>query len=129
MKSNDKLEFSKTNFDTTKQWVELADKKAAFILTIALAIFSASFSIAPSLTEIISDYIANEKIYFIVFGSILILLSFFYIFVTLVGLHYLLSVISPRLAPHSKRKSVLFFQTIATMEIQEFKNKIAKFSS
>lgn len=128
MDKDSQLRFSETNFNTTKQWVELADKKATFILTIALAIFTASLAIAPRLDQIISSHITSGYIKYIIFGAFLILLSVFYIFVTILALNYLVSVISPRAAPHSKRKSVLFFQTIATMEIQEFKDKILKFN-
>lgn len=125
---NSQLKFSETNFNTTKQWVEFADKKASFILTITLAIFSASLVAAPSLVTDISNLIRESKVSLIILGAFLLLLSLFYIFAFLMSVNHLLSVITPRLSPHSKRRSVLFFQTIATMEIQEFKNKVTKFS-
>lgn len=122
------LKFSETNFNTTKQWVEFADKKASFILTITLAIFSASLVAAPLIVKTISCLIKDDKVSLIILGAFLLLLAFFYIFAFLKSVNHLFSVISPRLSPHSKRKSVLFFQTIAAMEIQDFKNKITKFS-
>lgn len=122
------LKFSETNFNATKQWVEFADKKASFILTITLAIFSASLIVAPLLVKDILNLIKGPKASLIILGAFLLILSFFYIFAFLKGVHHLFSVVAPRLSPHSKRKSVLFFQTIASMEIQEFKDKISKFS-
>ena len=128
MNNDNQFKFIEINFNTTKQWVELADKKAAFILTIALAIFSASLTVAPSLTRIIFSYLSSENNLSISIGVFLILLSIFYIIVTILGLYCLVSVISPRLSPYSKRKSILFIQSIASMEMQEFKATILKFN-
>jgi hypothetical protein len=128
MKNNEQLKLSEINFNTTKQWVELADKKASFILTVTLAMFSASLTIAPKLIIIISEYITNDKVLYVSFGIFLLLSSLFYVFFTLSGLHYLISVISPRLSASSDRKSVLFFYAIAKMEIDEFKEKFLNLS-
>lgn len=71
------LKFSETNFNTTKQWVEFADKKASFILTITLAIFSASLVAAPLIVKTISCLIKDDKVSLIIWGLFYCCLHFF----------------------------------------------------
>jgi len=126
MNKKEILEFSERNYITTNQWIEFADKKATFILSAVLALFSVSLTLAPMLKKIIIDLILKTEAPLAFLGYLLIFFSVAYISLVSITLNHLVNIIYPKLKPQSKRKSLLFFQTIDRMEMKQFKNNVLK---
>lgn len=110
---------NEANLGRVIAWSEVADRKAGFILTLTLVMlgyltsqlndfFSAIFSkwtVSPSAPALFLVLIALLTVALV--GSVGAVIN-------------LVSVIRPRLAPASAKRSLLFFQTISVMPCDEF---------
>jgi len=122
------IKLSEFNLKSINNWIELADKKAGFFLTISLALFSASFTIVPKAKIVICKYFLDSNRLLVGFAVVLLILFFTYLMFVISGIYKLIQVISPRLTPKSGRKSILFYETIKDMELSSFKKEIQNIS-
>lgn len=118
------LTLSETNLTRTISWAVAADQKAGIILTFVLFSLGYLFSQANQGLKIFFTVIKQPEKINVALGytslTLLILLFFacgFFLF--LAGFH-LVSALRPRVAPHSAKKSLFFFGSIAQMPCDEF---------
>jgi len=128
MKKEKNIRIAEFNLKNVNTWIEFADKKASFILTIALALFSISFSIIPNGWHVISDLLIYENKAQLIAGIVLIIAFGLYFTMAILGIGKLIGIIIPRTTPTTKRKSILHFESIAEMELEKFKQKISNLS-
>lgn len=127
MNKEKNIKLAEFNLKTINGWIEFADKKAAFLLTLGLAFFSISLTSFSKFLEIEKKLlIDNNPLVFL--AMFLIAISLFYVLLALIGFYKLINVIKPRLIPKTYRKSSIFYETIKDMELEKFKNEIKKMS-
>lgn len=123
-----RIEASYKNLERVIGFVSVADNKAKFILSIELIILGFLMSQAKIIFRI-SVLLWKSGEYLTICGSIGFLLVFaFYIFFASISIVNLINVILPKRKVKTRKKSLFYFQTIAEMEPDEFKNKIKNIS-
>jgi len=128
MSKENNIQLAKFNLENINRWIEFADKKAGFFLTITLALFSISFTIIPTAWRIISGLILHNKSIDSISAIILVLIFLIYFILAILGINKLIKVIKPRMVSKSCRKSILYYETIKDMEIEVFKKEIQELS-
>jgi hypothetical protein len=126
--AKENIELAKFNLENINRWIEFADKKASFFLTIALALFSISFTIIPIAWRIISGLISHNKNADSISVVILVLIFLIYFVLAVLGISKLIKVIKPRVVSKSCRKSILYYETIKDIEIEVFKKEVQELS-
>ncbi len=129
MSKEQNIELAIFSFKNISSWIEFADKKAGFFLTISLALFSASFALVPKASSNIQRYFSKGTIGWVVLAILLIMLFAVYSILAILGIRKLIKVVVPRLKPTTRRKSVLFYQTINDMELGDFKKEMQEMSA
>ena len=104
-------------------WIQIADSKASFLLTITLALIGALFSIVPYATKFVEACVRKNAGYFWL-GFVESILFIFTAGCFVFALLKLVSVVKPRLTSVTDHKSVLFYQSIATMGFETYKSKL-----
>lgn len=128
MSKENNIKLAEFNLKNISSWIEIADKKAGYFLTIALALFSVSFTILPKVSANIRSYFSEGSTLLLLLGIVLVLIFLAYFILAILGIRRLVRVITPRLIPKTCRKSVLFYETIKDMELENFKRNIQEMS-
>jgi hypothetical protein len=126
MTKSEIMALAQFNLKTMIDWISFADRKASYLLTMSLALFSVFFAVLPSASEDIHKYLFANNIALWLLAIFLILLFQLYFIFAIIGIYKLVKVITPRSAPSSVKKSFLFFETIKGMDMQVFKETLAQ---
>lgn len=110
--STDDLDAAKANLDLVIGWIEHADSKATFYLTIALAMLGASLTEIPTLVRVCEHFLPGN----LAWTSLLVLLHLIFYGAALYSAFKAIEVVKPRIVPESKTHSWYFFQSIATFD-------------
>ena len=116
MKHHD-LDFLQAELSRVCEWVQFADKKAAFIAVFYSAIFG--FLIAQK-KEVLAQLFWHRH------GDVYALLLVGLLALLVVGVYFLFATVSPRLKNHNTNRSLFYFGTVAKMKIEDFLQDIEK---
>lgn len=105
------------NLGLVIEWIRFADNKAAFLLTVVLAVFGLSLADIPAATRVVT--VCWEQSRFVVLLVVVAIHVLFYA-VTVWAAIALVKAIRPRLDPESKRQSWFFFQSIGQLSAKDF---------
>ncbi len=125
----DNIEMAKFNLERINAWIEFADKKAGFLLTLSLAFFSISLTMAPKTVELLRIYISQSDKTTIMLALLIICLIMIYLILSIYGIYKLIKVIEPKISSMSVRKSIFFYGDINDMQLYEFKNRFIQLPS
>jgi hypothetical protein len=106
-------EIAKANLDLVVSWIEHADSKATFYLTISLAMLGASFTELPSLVRVCKHFVVADSW---TLPVLLILVHIAFYGSAIVAAFISTVVVRPKLVPASKTHSWYFFQSNAQFE-------------
>lgn len=118
-----RISIGEHNLARVHDWTRAADQKAGFTLTITIAFLGVSLSMITTTVRIMREFILRGQGYWI-FALFLVLAYVIYMYFGIRAVWFLMVVVKPRIIPTTKRKSPLFFGTIANMELQTFKEKM-----
>jgi hypothetical protein len=122
-KDNKQIGISEANLNRAISWSSVADQKAGFVLTLTIVMLG-------FLTSQLNDFFtavfalweksASAPVLFTILIAVLLLAL-----IGMIGaIVNLVSVIRPRVTPSSAKNSILFFQTICAMPIDEFTDRV-----
>ena len=114
---NPSIEISTANYARVIQFIDHADRKAAYFLTIALALYASSLGVLEKATKVFI-YMANDHNFVVL--SIFSIVYIAFLISILYAIYKLIDVVKPRLAPKTGQKSILYFQTITQMDLNTF---------
>lgn len=120
----ERIETYQASLDRISEWIRTADQKAAFNLTIVLALLGASMLVVETATKVFLRLIGIGycNILIAVAYSILFVL---YVVVSSFAIWSLFRVVMPRTDPKSDTGSLFFFQSISEMSLPEFAESLA----
>jgi len=112
------VELSKFNFGLIVEWIKVADAKASFLLTIALAMLGVSLTDIPSAARV-GDYLARNSHAVLLISLVVVQLAYYA--AILFAMWQLVAVIMPSLIRPSSRHSWFFFQSLSQLQYDDFK--------
>lgn len=121
--SQNNIDTNKYNLDLVVRWIQFADSKASFLLTISLALFGISFALIPEAARIVCLLYAKGQDWCLLSLLIALLFLLYFIF-GLLGIARVIQAVRPRLTSETGRMSLFFFWTIPSMEKEKFINKM-----
>lgn len=119
------IAINERNLERVIGWVAIVDSKAKFVLSVIIVVLGYTFAqIGLPLKTIVE--LINHKNYSL---SVFLICFMICIFACLfASFFYLLWIIYPKRKPYTGETSYFFFETIAKMEISNFKTKMASIS-
>jgi len=126
--SPDVVSLNEYNLGLVIRWIHFADSKAAFLLTITLALFGASFAAVPSAAKVVVACVTLGGCFWMI-PAVLLALYLAFAGCALAAVVTLVNVVKPRLVPKTWRKSPFFYQTVAMMELETFKKTMSSMST
>lgn len=113
------IDTNKYNLDLVVRWIQFADSKSSFLLTISLALFGVSFALIPEAARIVCLLFAKGQDWRLL--SLMIMLLFLlYVIFGLLGISRVIQAVRPRLTSKTGLMSLFFFWTIPSMEKETF---------
>lgn len=124
------------NLRMTVEFVKMADQKARFLMRTALALFGAGFIGLPPAIAVLRDALesgeaeiagASGTVAFVMFVAVIVL-YLVYALCLLVAIMKMIDVVRPRIIDNGAEapSSAFFFQSIAQMSIEQFKQQITQ---
>jgi hypothetical protein len=113
------LSTAEYNLSLIAGWIRFADGKATFLLTVAIAAFSASLSVLPSTTRVVIFCLDDGRVSLAI---ILAVLTALFYCTLAVALYLLVDVVRPRLDRDSGKHSWYYFQSMASLNSDQFRD-------
>ena len=123
MVSPESIDCAEKNLERAHGWVRTADQKAGFTLTISLALLGASLSLVGRATLVVAQCVRVGSSSWLL-APFLVGLFTAYVVFAVQAMSHLFGVVRPRTKPTTKRESLLYFGSIAKMDVATFKERM-----